>query len=91
MASENRISVAGLRKYYGGEIEAMIRQIKIEGGTLNDCIAEVNLLADFVRSQANGLKDLWPTLLNDTRYEKWEQEQNEADVPSGFGEPRKHY
>jgi hypothetical protein len=87
MANEKRKSVVGLRKYYEGEIEAMIRQMKIEGGTLGDCMAEVNLLADFVRSQADGLKGTWPTLLKDTYYEEWEQKQNEADAASGIAEP----
>jgi hypothetical protein len=32
----------------------MIRQMKIEGGTLEDCSRELHLLADFVRAQAAG-------------------------------------
>jgi hypothetical protein len=78
MASENRISVAGLRKYYQEEIETMIRLMKIEGGILEDCIAELNILADFVRSQADTLTDAWPNLLKDTYYDSWEQGQNET-------------
>jgi hypothetical protein len=54
----------------------MIRLMKIDGGTLDDCIAELNLLADFVRSQADSLKDVWPTLLKDTYYEEWERNKN---------------
>jgi hypothetical protein len=73
----------GHRKHYEDEIEGMIRQMKIEGGTLDDCVAELHLVADFVRSQAQGLKDLWPNLLQGTYYESWEREQNktgEADI-----------
>ena len=56
----------------------MIRQMKIEGGTLEDCIAELNILADFLHSQANTLTDAWPDLLKDTYYEIWEQRKNET-------------
>ena len=56
MACESRITIAPFRRYYEGEIEAMIRQMKVEGGTLEDCIAELNILANFVRSQAEGVK-----------------------------------
>jgi hypothetical protein len=80
MASESRISVAGLRKYYQGEIETMIRQMKIEGGTIDDCIAELNILAEFIHSKAGALTDAWPTLLKGTGYEQWEQGQNEAGI-----------
>jgi hypothetical protein len=78
MASETRRFVAGFRKYYEGEIETMIRQMKIEGGALDDCIAELNILADFVHSQANGLADAWPDLLKDTYYERWEKRKSET-------------
>jgi len=81
MASEGRITVvAAFRKYYQEEIESMIRQMKIEGGTLDDCIAELNILADFIHSQADELTDAWPTLLKDTACEEWEQKQNEAGI-----------
>jgi hypothetical protein len=76
MAGEKRPMIAGHRKYYEDEIEGMVRQMKIEGGTLDDCVAELHLVADFVRSQAQGLKDLWPNLLQDTYFEFWEREQN---------------
>jgi hypothetical protein len=66
MASETRQAVSGIRKYYKAEIESMIRMMKIEGGTLDDCITELRLMADFVRSQADGLTDAWPELLRDT-------------------------
>jgi hypothetical protein len=58
------------------ELETMVRQMKIEGGTLEDCIAELRLLADFVHSQADGLRDAWPTSLRGTYYEEWERSQN---------------
>jgi hypothetical protein len=88
MANEKRAYVAGLRKFYEDEIEVMIRQMKIEGGTLDDCIAELNLLADFVRSQADGLRVVWPTLLKDTYYEEWERNKNEADAVNKGAEPQ---
>jgi hypothetical protein len=78
MASESRRFVAGFRKYYEREIKTMIRQMKIEGGTLDDCIAELNILADFIHSQANGLTDAWPDLLKDTYYERWKQRRSET-------------
>lgn len=68
MASETREAVAGLRKYYQEEVESMIRLMKIEGGTLDDCTAELQLLADFVRSHAEGLREAWPDLLRDSRF-----------------------
>jgi hypothetical protein len=81
MQSESRITVAAaFRKYYQEEIESMIRQMKIEGGTLDDCIAELNILANFIHSQADTLRDAWPTLLKDTACEQWEQKQNEAGI-----------
>ncbi len=55
-----------LRVYYEEEIEGMIRQMKIEGGSLEDCTRELHLLADFVRAQADGLAEAWPELLRDT-------------------------
>jgi hypothetical protein len=58
----------------------MIRQMKIEGGTLEDCIAELRILADFLHSQADALTDAWPTLLKDTACGEWEQRQNEAGI-----------
>jgi hypothetical protein len=78
MSSENRKLIAGIRHYYQEEIEGMVRQMKIECGTLDDCITELPLLAEFVRSQADGLSDAWPSLLHDTYYEVWEQGQNEG-------------
>lgn len=80
MASESRNTAAALRKYFQEELESMIRQMKIEGGTLDDCIAELHILADFVRSQAATIKDAWPTLLKDTACEEWEQRQNESGI-----------
>ena len=67
-ASESRKFVVGFRKYYEKEIEMMIRQMKIQGGTLDDCITELRILANFVRSQADALTDAWPDLLKDTVY-----------------------
>ncbi len=58
-----------LRVFYEEEIEGMIRQMKIEGGTLEDCTRQLHLLADFVRAQADGLAEAWQELLSDTYYE----------------------
>ena len=58
------------RIYYEEDIERMIRRMKIEGGTLEDCTHELHLLADFVRAQADGLREAWPELLRDTVYER---------------------
>lgn len=83
-SSENRELIAGLRRYYEEEIEMMVREMKIEGGTLVDCVAELRKLAEFISSQADGLSDAWPNLLQETAYEDWEQSQNEtgaADAP----------
>jgi hypothetical protein len=76
--SENRKYVAGHRKYYQEEIESTVRQMKIEGGTLDDCVAELNILADFIRSHATALRDAWPNLLKGTACEQWERRQNET-------------
>jgi hypothetical protein len=69
MTMDNRRLTEALRVYYEEEIEGMIRQMKIEGGSLEDCTRELHLLADFVRVQANGLAEAWPELLRDTVYE----------------------
>jgi hypothetical protein len=42
--------------------------MKIEGGTLEDCNAELKILANFVRPQADELTDAWPDLLKDIVY-----------------------
>jgi hypothetical protein len=65
--------VAAHRIYYQEEIESMIRLMKIEGGSLDDCEAELRLLADFVRFQADNLRDAWRDLLKGTFHEIGEQ------------------
>ncbi len=69
MANESRQGVAGLRKLCQEEIESMICLMKIEGGTLDDCAAELQLLADFVRSQAEGIREAWRDPLKGTIHE----------------------
>ncbi len=76
MTTESRQYVAALRVYYEEEIEKWVRLMKIEGGTLDDCIAELHLLADFVRAKATGLADAWPELLHDTYYERKKLEES---------------
>ena len=56
----------------------MIQQMKVEGGALDDCVAELILLAAFVHSQADGLETAWPNLLEGTGYEDWEKSHNES-------------
>jgi hypothetical protein len=68
------------RVYYEEEIEGMIRRMKIEGSTLEDCTRELHLLADFVRAQADGLREAWPELLHDTYYEIWKKRK---EIPDG--------
>jgi hypothetical protein len=68
------------RVYYEEEIEGMIRRMKIEGGTLEDCTRELHLLADFVRAQADGLREAWPELLDDTYYEIWKKRKETPDA-----------
>jgi hypothetical protein len=68
------------RVLYEEEIERMIRRMKIEGGTLEDCTREIHLLAEFVRAQANGLREAWPTLLDDTYYEIWKKRRETTDT-----------
>ena len=84
MPNESRKSIVGYRLYYQDEIKTMVRQMKIAGGTLEDCIAELRLLAEFVRSQADGLSGKWPSLLHGTVYESLMQGQDDtgaADAP----------
>ena len=69
MAIGSRQYIAGLRKFHQEEIETIIRQMKIGGGTLDDCVDELNLLSEFVESQANTLKDRWPNLLQGTSHQ----------------------
>jgi len=88
MASDSRKYIAGIRKYYQQEIETMIRQMKIEGGTLDECMAELKLLAEFIRSQADVLEDGWANLRHGTCYETLEQGEGETGAadshPTGF-------
>ncbi len=82
MTIGSREYMAGLRKYQQHEIESMILEMKVQGGSLEDCSAELHLLADFVRSKADGLKSAWPNLLQGTAYESREQGQGEAGAAS---------
>ena len=68
MSAETRIYVAAHRPIYEEKIESWVRLMKIEGAQLEDLVAELNILADFVRAQADGLAEAWPTLLDDTIY-----------------------
>jgi hypothetical protein len=80
MTMKSRELTEAERVLYEEEIERMIRRMKIEGGTLEDCTREIHLLADFVRAQANGLREAWPTLLDDTYYEIWKKRGETTDT-----------
>jgi hypothetical protein len=80
MTMDSRQLTEAHRVYYEEEIEGMIRQMKIEGGTLEDCTRELHLLADFVRAEADGLAEAWPTLLDDTFYEIWKRRKENPDA-----------
>ena len=51
MTIETRRTAAAMRSYMEKEIESVVRQMRIEGATLDDCEAELHLLAAFVRAQ----------------------------------------
>jgi hypothetical protein len=60
----------------------MIRQMKIDGGTLEDCVAELRILADFVRSQADKVESEWPSLLVSSRIQTMAAlPENVSDLP----------
>ena len=80
MKMDSHQITAALRVYYEKEIEEMIRLMKIEGGSLQDCTRELHLLADFVRAQAEGLGTAWPELLRDTGYEERMKRVESADA-----------
>jgi hypothetical protein len=66
---ETRRATAAMRSYMEKEIESSVRQMRIEGATLEDCEAELQLLADFVRGKADGLRAAWPELMKGTSWE----------------------
>ena len=80
MTIDSRHLTEAHRVYYQEGIERMICQMKIEGGSLEDCTRELHLLADFVRAQADGLAGVWPELLSDTYYEIWKKRRESPDV-----------
>ena len=44
------------RIYCQGELESMVRQMRDEGASIEDCEAELRVLADFVQAKADSLK-----------------------------------
>ena len=44
------------RIYYQNELDNMIRQMQIDGASVENCEAELRLLADFIRAKADLLK-----------------------------------
>jgi hypothetical protein len=80
MTMDSRELTEAHRVFYEEEIEGMIRRMKIEGGTLEDCTQELHLLADFVRARADGLAEAWQELLHDTYYEIWKKRKETPDA-----------
>jgi hypothetical protein len=80
MTMDSRELTEAHRVFYEEEIERMIRRMKIEGGTLEDCTRELHLLADFVRAQADGLAEAWSELLSDTYYEIWKKRRESPNA-----------
>ena len=80
MSMNSRDLTEAERVLYEEEIERMIRRMKIEGGTLEDCTRELHLLAESVRAQADGLAEAWATLLDDTYYEIWKRGSETPDA-----------
>ena len=64
MSTENRNSASGLRVFYQDELDEGIRQMKLDGATLEDCVAELHILADWLHKQAEGLPAAWETLID---------------------------
>jgi hypothetical protein len=53
----------GTIDYAQGEIETMIRQLRIEGADVAVVVVELRRLADFVSAQADNLPFTWPDLV----------------------------
>ena|ERR1700694_4879819 len=81
---------AGTRVYIEQEIESAVRQLRIDGATLEDCEAELHLLADFVRARADGLRVAWPELMRNTVWELHQQGRSVSDaINEGLAAERK--
>jgi hypothetical protein len=66
MAMDTRQAAAAVRIFLQQGIDEGIMQMRLDGGMLEDCEAELHLLADFVRAQAHGLRATWPDMMRDT-------------------------
>jgi hypothetical protein len=77
MESKSRNKVAAIRIYVEQELTTTIRQMLIEGGTVDDVEAELHILADYVRGQADTLRARWPDLMKGT---VWEEHQLGTDL-----------
>jgi hypothetical protein len=66
MAMDTRQSAKAVRIFLQQGIDEGIMQMRLDGGTLEDCEAELHLLADSVRAQANSLRATWPDMMRDT-------------------------
>jgi hypothetical protein len=70
MSTETRRTARAVRRYTEGEIKTLVRQMKIDGALLEDCEAELHILADFVRGIAEELRSAWPVLLEEGGFAK---------------------
>lgn len=83
--ADTRRQAAAVRIYTEREIEESIRQMKLDGATLEDCEAELQVLSDFVRALADGLRAAWPDLLEGTFFEQWTRHQTAAKTLEAMG------
>lgn len=83
MMTETRGAAAAVRFCMEKEIESTIRQMRIDGATVEDCEAELDLPADFVRAHADGLRTAWPEPMKDTG---WELKQQKRSLTDAFNE-----
>jgi hypothetical protein len=61
-----RVIASSVRQFMEEEIKGTVRQMRINGATLDDIEAELFILADSVRAQAEGLRAEWPDMMRDT-------------------------
>src|ERR1035437_6594178 len=69
--TDTRRIASAVRIYMERAVEEAVGQMKYDGATLEDCEAELQVLADFVRVQVDGLRAAWPELLEADDYADW--------------------
>lgn len=65
MSQDSQNAVSAIRRYYQADIDAMVRLMKTEGGSLKGCVAELRALAGYVSAKADGLQNTWASTLPD--------------------------